>query len=855
MALRKNIFLASCFIVFCLINATLHAEDWYSDKVIENIRFNGLKNTELSELTSITTQFIGKPYTDELFWDIQGKLYALDYFEDLVPNAIPGKENISKYDPANTVIIEFNVVERPVVKKIQINGNKNIRKNQILETVLLKPGDLINKTKLKMDEESITNLYIEKGFPNVIVTGETGESSNENEADVIFNVEEGTQTKIGEIKFKGNSFASESTLRRVISTKKQSLFSKGLYLESKIEEDKQNIIKYYAEKGFIDAKVTDVTQDLAEDEEGRKTILVVTFTLSEGRQYKFGGVVFNGNVIFKDEELYKLVTLKEGEILDKTRLEADFAKIADLYYDDGYIFNVISRDETRNEDESTVLYKVRIIEQGRAHIENITLRGNDKTKDSVILRELPLEVGDIFSKKKIIQGISNLSNLQFFSAIEPETPQGSTDGLMDLIINVEEGKTTDVQFGLTFTASAGDLPIMTFVTWTDRNFLGNGQELSIGTELSGVSQKVTFGFKENWLAGERWTGGVTLSLQHKTTGEALQDILGPTFPGSELDDGEVPDPFSGIMVDPDTGEPSTDSDAITDYEYALRQGQSIPDGYLMEYESWDVSLGLNTGYTWHTPIGRFNASTGYTFSRTWVDYDDEIYRPYNETVRDNFQEWQSINKLWYSAYWDTRDIVYNPTKGFYLKQSLTYTGGILPSERNYITTVSKAQYFKTLFSIPVFRNWQFKTIFAANTSLSLVWKQFDGSLDITTDEMLYIDGLTMARGWDTVYDGQALWDSWIELRMPILQKFLWWDWFYSWTGIWPDRDSFRDRDKNDYYFSLGGGLRLTIPGLPIGFYFTKRYQYVDNKIVWYDGPLFSNSMAVDFVIGFTPSFY
>ncbi|MDX9801094.1 MAG: outer membrane protein assembly factor BamA [Spirochaetia bacterium] len=854
MKFNKKAFLMFFLIFFSLLNTMIYAE-WYTDKIIQDIKFKGLNNIAESELTAITAQFIGKTYTDDLFWDIQGKLFALDYFDEIIPNAIQGNENLSKFDPQNTVVIEFNMIERPVVKKLQIKGNKNIRKNQILDTVLLKPGDLINKTKITIDEENILNLYIEKGFPDVAVNTEIGDKNKDNEVDIVFNIEEGSQTKIGEIQFKGNSFASDSTLRRVIDTKKQSLFSKGLFLESKIQEDKQKIAVYYGEKGFIDAKVTDVIQDLVEDDEGNKTNLVITFVISEGKQYKYGGIIFNGNVIFKDEELYEQVKLKEGEILDKTQLEADFSKIADLYYNDGYIFNVIKKDESRNEEEATVFYNVRIIEQGRAHIENITIRGNDKTKDKVILRELPLEVGDIFSKKKIIEGVTNLYNLQYFSTIEPDTPQGNTDGLMDLIINVEEGKTTDVQFGLTFTASAGDLPIMSFIKWTDRNFMGNGQELSIGTELSGVSQSVSLGFTERWLANKRWTGGVTLSLKHRTTGEALQDILSPVFPGSDLDKGEVPDPYTGIKVDPDTGEPSNESNAITDYEYALRRGQAIPSSYLMEYESWDVSFGLNTGYTWHTPIGRFNTSTGYTLSRTWIDYNDEIYRPYNETVRDNFQDWQTINKTWYSAYWDTRDIVYNPTKGFYLKQSLTYTGGIMPSKRNYISTTSKGQYFKTLLSIPVFKNWEFKTIFAANSSLSLIWKQFDGSLDITTDDMFYVDGLTMARGWPRVYDGQALWDNWVELRMPIIQKFLWWDWFYSWTGIWTDRDSFTERDKNDYYFSLGGGFRLTIPGLPIGFYFTKRYQYIDNEIVWYDGPLFGKSMALDFVIGFTPNFF
>ena len=851
----KSVKLVFILLILIFPAISLQAAEWYTDKKIEDVRFKGLKNITESELEGITSEYIGQSFTDDTFWDLQGKLYALDYFDDLMPNALPGKENLSKYDPENTVIIEFNVVERAVVKKIKIEGNKNIRRNQLLDVVLLKPGDLINNTKLKLDEDSIKSLYIEKGFPDISVTAEQGEKNEDYESEVTFTIEEGEQTKIREIRFSGNSFASDSTLRKQLETKKQSLFSKGVYLESKIEEDSQNIVKFYGEKGFIDAEVTNVEKEIVADDEGNKTDMIITFYISEGSQFIYDGMIFDGNIIFTDEELYDQLRLKEGDVLNKTKLEADFSRIADLYYDDGYIFNVISKEEQKNTAEGKISFRVKIIEQGRAHIENITIRGNDKTKDHVILRELPLEVGDIFSKKKIIQGMTNLYNLQYFGVVEPETPQGSADGLMDLIINVEEGKTTDVQFGLSFTAEAGDLPIMTFIKWTDRNFMGNGQQLSIGTNLSSESQDISIGFTEKWLADKRWTGGITLSVSHEKTKQVPQDILGPIFSGDDLDDGEVPDPYSGIMVDPDTGEISSDSDAITDYEYAIRQGETIPSSYLMEYDSWDVSLGLNTGYTWITPVGRVNAATGYDLTRTWVDYDDEIYRPYNETIRDNFQEWQTTNKLWYSLSWDTRDIIYNPTKGFYLKQSITYAGGILPSERNYISTTSKAEVFKQLFSIPVFSAWNFKLVLAGHTALSLLWDQFDGSLDVTTKEMFYIDGMTMARGWSRVYDGHALWDNWLELRMPLAERFLWWDWFISATGIWADRDAFKDRDKNDYRYSLGGGLRLTIPGLPIGFYFVKRFDYEDDVIEWYDGPLFDSSMKLDFVIGFTPSFY
>ncbi len=833
------------------------AEDsWYDGKKIEDIEFTGLYMISESELEGITEHYKGKIFSDDVFFELQNKLFALDYFEDMSPSAFPGRDDISKYDPANTVIIRFDMVEYPSLSKVRLSGNKNIRRATIMDEIMLKPGDIVTGVKVKMEEERLRSLYIDKGFSDVTVSGEIGERADDNTVSVVFRIDEGKQMRIREINFVGNNTVSKTALKRTLETKKQSIFSKGLYQESQIEEDIEKIENFYAEKGYIQAKVTNVTNEVIALDDPEKTGLMLTYYIEEGDQYTYAGISFSGNIIHDDAELMKLIRCREGDILNKIRMQADFVRISDLYFDDGYIYNSISQQEIINYEEKKVAYSVNIVESGRAHIENLVVRGNEKTKDKVILRELPIGVGDVFSKKKIMEGMQNLYNLQYFSAIYPETPAGSENGLMDLIINVEEGKTTDIQFGLTFSADAGDIPVSAFVKWTDRNFLGNGQEFSVGTELSTDVQSLTASFTERWLANKRLSGTVTLSVSHETTAHVAQDILNPVFEGDDYKHGEVPDPYDGHMVDRHSGEPSTDDDAITDYEYAVKHGIGIPSAYLMEYESWHIGLGLSLGYVWHLPVGRVGLSGGYNFIRTYVDYNDNIYRPYNETVRENFQNWMTTNQLWTTVSWDTRDIVYNPTKGFYLKETITYTGGILPSDRQYIGTTTKGQIFQQLFSIPLGGEARLKMILALNSSISFILKQFDGDLKVTTDEMLYIDGLTMARGWDRVYDGKVMWDSWVELRIPIFEKYIWWDFFWSATGIWGDYNLFKDMTKQDFYWSLGGGFRLTIPGLPIGFYFVKRYRYRDNGSVdWEEGTLFKNSMKLDFVIGFNESYY
>ncbi|MBO7094199.1 MAG: outer membrane protein assembly factor BamA, partial [Spirochaetia bacterium] len=520
------------------------------------------------ELDGIVDSFIGKTFDDNLFMELQNKLFSLDYFEDMTSTAYPGREDISKYDPANTVIIKFKMVEYPSISKIKVAGNKNVRKNTLLDEIMLKPGDVVTSAKVKMEEERLLDLYLEKGFTDVVVHGEIGEKDTDNTVVVTFRIDEGYQMRVREIVFVGNTVISTTALKRNLESKQQGLFRQGLYQESNVEEDIENIEDFYSEKGYIKAKVTDVTNEVVPTDQPDRTGLRLTYYIDEGEQYTYEGISFVGNIIHDDEELGKLVRCKPGDVLNKVRMQADFVRISDLYFDDGYIFNSISEQEQINEEAKSVSYIVTIVEEGRAHIESIVLQGNDKTKDRVILRELPIGVGDVFSKKKIIEGVQNLYNLQYFSAIYPETPAGSEYGLMNLILNVEEGKTTDVQFGLIFSADAGDIPVSAFVKWTDRNFLGNGQEFSIGTEMSTSVQSVTTSFTERWLADRRLSGTISLSLSHETTANVAQDIINPVFDNDKYKKGQVPDQYDGHMVDRHTGEPYTEDDAITDYEYA-----------------------------------------------------------------------------------------------------------------------------------------------------------------------------------------------------------------------------------------------------------------------------------------------
>ena len=819
-------------------------DNWFMGKPIRDIVFSGLKNISLQEIEPIMQPYKGRIFDDIIFWEIQGRLYALEYFDRIEPSTHEADAQGSE------VIIRFSVVERPVISRIVFAGNSGLRNRDLLEVISSKASDILNQAKIRIDVEAITNKYIEKGYPNASVAVEENTASD-GSINLVFRINEREKLAISKIEFQGNTVFSNNTLRSQLSLKAKSLINNGAFQDSKLLEDIESVGRYYHDRGYIDAVVTDVTRTL--DTESKGANMVLTFKIDEGEIFTFGGITFEGNEIFSTDQLSKLVTSKTGDIVNATKLETDLQNVADLYYENGYIFNSIINTPDKNYETYVLSYKISVVERSRAYIESITVIGNVKTRTGVILREIPMEPGDVFSKTKIMNALRNLYNLQYFSAIIPDTLPGSTENTMDLVFTVEEQMTTDVQAGLTFsgTADPESFPISGLLEWTDRNLLGTGNEIGVKINSSVIdSTTASVNYQH------RWIFGLPLSLGTDFTAEFVKRLATMRnqtywFVGDEQD--AFPDGFSA-------------------YEEYVSNDKLPPSEYLMKYNQWYLSLGLSTGYRWTTMMGILSVNGGIRVGIVRNSYD-EIFEPFDPTLRERNNSWTPMNSFWSSVSIDQRDIYYDPSRGYYLTERLGFFGIFKNEREHYIRSDTKAQYYYTLFNIPVTQKWSFKSVLAFHLGLSVLFKQpgrNPNSLTPVIEEAnkLAVDGMFNARGWNEAYrdKGLLLVDSWVELRFPVVPGILALDFFLDAAGVESKQGYYFGRDNennrnftiNNLRFSYGGGLRIALPQFPIRVSIAKRFRFKDNEFTWVPGALFAlpsrPNSGVDLVISFIMSY-
>ena len=772
------------------------AEDseWYWNQPISKIDFVGLKNVKKSELSGLTSSYIGTLFTEDTYNDIIDRLYALDYFEDVSPYA--------KHDgkSENNVLLVFEVVEHPVIKEINLVGNTRIRNGELREQIKLKTSDVYVESKVLVDERIIRNYYMSKGYTTSKVT-HTVEKTDDGMI-INFNINEGANTVIKEIAFSGNTIVSSRTLKSKLELKEIGFMRNGAYQPTTLEKDKQTVITYYREKGYADANVLDVKIESAFNESKSRNDLTLTFIIQEGFQYTYTGMTITGNEVFTTEELLPNAKLKVGSTYNETKFQEDLNTIQSVYYENGYMSNGFDITPIKDSDRHEISFNVTIKESSRSHIENIIIKGNSKTKDYVIRREIPIEPGDVFSREKIYTAMRSLMNLQYFSNVIPEPQQGSEANLVDLVWNVEEQSTKMLQFGMTFSGvtDPNQLPISLFFKIQDSNIFGEGKSISASLSLSNSEQSIGFNYGQNWIGTLPISLSQSLSISHESA-TSLVNFWAPD---------------------------------LTLYQ----------NGYYYNYNGLSASLGTGLSRRFVYDYAILSLSAGLSNSLNNNIYDENLYVPVDTGVSTYANRWGITNYIYTGVSVDNRDVSYYPTKGWFTSQNFTWYGLIPGLEKEFfLRTDTKLEGYLKLMDIPFTDDYSLKLILSGYSGISVLFPTASG---ITDSHKLYIDGMFNGRGWKENYKvnkGQVLISNKLELRLPIVPGIIGVDAFFDAAAI---KSSFQDLSSlsiNDFYFSFGPGVRFLHPQFPLHLLFAWKFKTTDGV------PSFDTN-PVDFVISF-----
>ncbi|MBI3754760.1 MAG: outer membrane protein assembly factor BamA, partial [Deltaproteobacteria bacterium] len=464
--------------------------------VISRINITGNKRVDEAAVKAKLKSKAGNSlYPDEARDDIRA-IYDMGFFEDVIADT---KETDAGIE------LNFIVKERPVIKKVEIVGNKEITTEKINAVVTVKENTILNRTLLAENGEKIQALYAAEGFYLAEVEA-IAEPESDAGANVKFKIVEGDKVKVQRITIIGNKKFDEDKIKGLMDTKEAGLFSfltkSGVFDEAVFQNDLNKITAHYYDNGYIHASVIDHLVSLSND----KRWFFITIALVEGEQYTVGKVDIKGDILAaaSKTDLMEKVKTSAGEIFGRKILSQDISRLSDVYGDDGYANVNINPVTNIDEKEKRVDITFDIQKNELVYIEKINISGNVNTRDKVIRREVEVSEGMLFSATGLKKSRNNLNRLGYFEKVNIATDAGSSENRLVVNIDVKERPTGAISAGIGY--SSVDQIIGT-ASISQGNFLGTGLKLELSGTVSAKSERYNLGFTEPWLFDKHISAG------------------------------------------------------------------------------------------------------------------------------------------------------------------------------------------------------------------------------------------------------------------------------------------------------------------------------------------------------------
>ena len=616
----------------------------------------------------------------------------------------------------NIVFLNINLEENSRLSKFKFKGK--ISKSDITtlkEDLKLMRGKILTQNIINNSINLIKTYYVNKGFLNVSVGYLTKtDTTAVNSKNLIFNINKGKKVKIKEIKITGRKKIENTNKtflnrkdtvyainnRKVKKSMKETkaknwwrLFKVSKFIDENYIDDKENLIAKYNEVGYRDARITSDTTYLNKD-----NTLTIEMNIEEGAPYKFGAIKFVGNTVYSSEELNRQLGIKKGEIFDQTILDSrlfgspEGNDISSLYLDDGYLFFNATPVEVAANNKNIDL-EIRVYEGKQARVNKVMIKGNTKTNDHVIMREIRTRPGDLFKRSDIMRSQRELSQMAFFDPeafdvkVEPDPARNEVD--ITYVLAEKSSSQIQLQGGWGANRIVGSLNLV-FDNFSTQNILngkswsplpsGDGQRLSLSASSNGAYyQNYNVSFTEPWLGGKK-PNALTVSLYRSVSSNGQEgdkreaiEILGLTVGiGKRL---KNPDDYFTIY------------NGINFQQYKLINSQSFftfKDGFSNNV-NYNIRLGRNSVDQLIFPRRGSNFSLGLKITPPYSMFDGiDDYSTISDQEKYKYIEYYKwkYKSSWYSAFTDKLVLATKIEMG--LLGAYSNSLGVAPFERFYV---------------------------------------------------------------------------------------------------------------------------------------------------------------------------
>jgi outer membrane protein insertion porin family len=555
-------------------------------QIVQAIEIRGLQRVDEATVLRLIRTRTGRPFERKVWDEDWHRLEESGYFLNVrttEPQVWPGG-----------VKLAVDLVEKASVTKILFKGNKSVSAAKLMAAIKSYEGGRYDKGQVHLDKLAIEKYYQDKAFRDVKAeyVAETVASHRQNvggkdlevedEVRIVFTVDEGSPVGVRTIRFKGNKAFTDAQLRVAMATKPRRLFRAGDLKDEDLELDKKRVEMFYLKHGYMDASVEKVDVEVSKESywnwfRKRKRLADVTVHVQEGPQYFAGNVAIQGNTSVEREEIEAVMKVKPGAVYSDMLLQEDHDAIIGLYGERGRVFTKVEYDRKLVTDPERTkktpnIYDVflTVRESAEVTLREVITRGNTKTRDKVLIRQMELYPGDRVDTTKMRIAIQRLKNLNYFEddvRISPEATDNPEEA--NLVIDVKEKSTGEFNFGVGVSSVDS---FMGNIRLTQRNFdyrdmpkswhdfisgnafVGAGQTFTIEAMGGTKRQRYSVSFFEPWAFDRplRLGGSLFRTADHYSdydqTSTGLSVVVGRRLWGPRWD-GEVGYSFKYTQIE------------------------------------------------------------------------------------------------------------------------------------------------------------------------------------------------------------------------------------------------------------------------------------------------------------------